>query len=244
MRVPHAADLLDAWDAGAHVSSAERALLLARTVRGESIEELAARPLGWIAAELLQLRASLAGPRLVCLVDCARCGTVVESEIDIHELLANAGQSFDEAPALRSLRIDDIDVEFRLPTCRDLLALHGDAQDASQSLAHAVIARASQEGEARLPTEVLGRVRAPLERAILDADPLARIDLGIACPVCGFAWTEPLDVGEFVWTEAADHAQRLLFEVARLAAAFGWHEHDILAMSERRRRHYLELLAS
>lgn len=245
MRVPRAADLLDAWDAGAHASGAQRALLLARMVREEPIEELAAMPLGWIAAQLLRLRAALAGPTLVCLVDCRQCGTVVESEVDTRDLLASApGDPQESGPALHHVRADDIDVEFRLPTSRDLLALRGDAQEASRSLARAVIARASQNGQALSPADALVSVRAPLERAILEADPLARIDLSVACPACGLTWSEPLHVSEFVWAEVSGLAVRLLHEVARLASAFGWREDDILALSDHRRRQYLELLAS
>jgi len=245
MQVPRAADLLDAWDAGAHASSAQRALLLAQIVCEESIEELAAMPLGWIAAQLLRVRAALVGPTLVCLVDCRRCGTGVESRIDVEELIVNAGgEAPAEKGALHHVRADGVDVEFRLPTCRDLLALHGDAQEASGALACAVIARALQNSETLLPADVPASVRAPLERAILEVDPLARIDLGIVCPACGVSWTEPLHVSEFVWTEVSDLAQRLIGEVARLAGAFGWREHDILEMSSHRRRQYLELLSS
>jgi len=81
MPPPRATDLLDAWDAGLHSSSARRALLLLATARPDPIDQLAAMPLGQVAAELLRLHASLFGPTLVCLADCRSCGTVVESEV-------------------------------------------------------------------------------------------------------------------------------------------------------------------
>ena len=50
-----------------------------------------------------------------------------------------------------------------------------------------------------------------------------------------------LDVGAHVWTEVDAAARRMMGEVAAIAAAFGWTEAAILAMSDARRRAYLEL---
>src|SRR5688572_24542259 len=110
MRMPSAAALLDAWDAGCHATGARRALLLARlapsharaSASGDSDSaadtvgspdappdtgppsdtDLAHLPLGHIAARVLALRAALFGPALASLADCPRCGTVVESQVD------------------------------------------------------------------------------------------------------------------------------------------------------------------
>jgi hypothetical protein len=246
MGVPHAADLLNAWDAGAHASSAQRALLLLQTVRPESHEELSAMPLGWVAAQLLTLRGSLLGPTLVCLVGCRRCDTVVESQVAIEQLTALAGANSLPIRTAAPLRFvqDDYLVEFRLPTSADLLMLRGDAREAGQTLAHALIIRASHDGAAVLAADLPVAVNAGLERAVLEHDPLAQIDLGMACPSCEFAWSETLHVSEFIWTELSAFAQRLLQDVARLASAFGWREADILEMSAVRRRFYLDLFST
>jgi hypothetical protein len=246
MRVPHAADLLDAWDGGARASSAQRALLLLQTVRPESLDELSALPLGWVAAELLTLRSSLLGPTLVCLVGCRQCHAVVESQVEIDQLTALAGEDPPAISAAAPLRFvqDDYLVEFRLPTSADLLLLRGDAREAGRTLAHALIVSASRDGVAVRAADLPIAVDAGLERAVLEHDPLARIELSVACPTCEFAWSEPLHVTEFVWTELSAFAQRLLQDVARLASAFGWREADILGMSATRRRFYLELLAA
>ena len=126
MRGPSAADVLNTWDAGTTASSAERALILLRTVRPEPIDQLAAMPLGWIAVELLRLRAALLGPTLSCLANCPRCDTVIESQIGIAQLTGAAGVSRGaESPSHHRLKAVDLDVEFRLPTSNDLLALKG-----------------------------------------------------------------------------------------------------------------------
>jgi len=50
------------------------------------------------------------------------------------------------------------------------------------------------------------------------------------------------DILTYLWSEIEDWAQRLLLEVHTLALAYGWSERDILAMSPRRRRLYLEMV--
>ncbi len=54
----------------------------------------------------------------------------------------------------------------------------------------------------------------------------------------------PFDILSYLWTEIEDWAQRLLVDVHTLAVSYGWSERDILALSPRRRRMYLELLGA
>lgn len=246
MRVPSAADLLDAWDSGSRASGAQRALLLLQMVRPEPVEQLAKMPLGWIAAQILKLRATLLGPEIVCLTNCRQCDTVVESRVEVEQLTALAidAEHEEAGPKLFPLQQGDYCVEFRLPTCADLIALHGNLESAAHALALFQIERAFHAGKELAPAELPTDIHAALEHAVLDHDPLAHIELGLTCPNCGLRWPETLHVIDFVWTEITALAQRLLGEVARLAYAFGWRESDILAMSDERRRRYLELLPS
>src|SRR4051794_29528105 len=156
MRVPHAVDLLDAWDAGARASSTQRALLLLQTCRPESLDELSVKPLGWVAAQLLALRGSLLGPTLVCLVNCRQCQTTVESHVEIEQLTALARE---DPPGSRSsaplqLHEDDYLIEFRLPTSGDLLTLRGNAREAGRTLAQSLVVRASHDGGAVLAADL------------------------------------------------------------------------------------------
>jgi len=245
MPPPRATDLLDAWDAGLHSSSARRALLLLATARPDPIDQLAAMPLGQVAAELLRLHASLFGPTLVCLADCRSCGTVVESEVDVAQLTSlDTGRALADQAAPLVVTDADVDVEFRLPTSADLVTLAGDVPSAASALAHAIVIRASRQGRDVSFADLPARVNAALERCVVEHDPLARIELQMTCPQCGSTWTEWLQVGEFVWSEVSNLAERLLGDVARLAYAFGWREADILAMSASRRQHYLAMLPS
>ena len=51
-----------------------------------------------------------------------------------------------------------------------------------------------------------------------------------------------LDLLDCAWTVVEAHARRLLGEVHRLARAYGWREHDVLALGAARRAAYLELV--
>ena len=74
------------------------------------------------------------------------------------------------------------------------------------------------------------------------ADPQADVELALSCPACGHAWPAAFDIASFLWTEVDAWARVLLHEIHALASAYGWREADILALSPRRRRAYLELI--
>lgn len=65
MRALTPTEVLDAYDDGAEF--AERWLALVSRATGASRDELAGKPLGWMTAQLLALRAELFGPSLSCL---------------------------------------------------------------------------------------------------------------------------------------------------------------------------------
>jgi hypothetical protein len=83
-----------------------------------------------------------------------------------------------------------------------------------------------------------------IERALAAADPRADVELETTCPSCGSETRSVFDIASFLRVELDAWGRRTLHEVATLAAAFGWHERDILAMSAWRRRYYVEAAAS
>ena len=97
------------------------------------------------------------------------------------------------------------------------------------------------DGEAAAAEALPGAVRKAIASRMREADPQAEIELALECPTCAHAWLARLDVIAFVWAELGALAQRLLHDVHRLAAAYGWGEAEILAMSPWRRRAYLDM---
>jgi hypothetical protein len=84
-------------------------------------------------------------------------------------------------------------------------------------------------------------VEAAVQEALAGADPDLLIE--VRCPACDHAWEARLDVADFLWIEVVAGARRVADEVAGLAAAYGWREADVLALSPWRRRLYLDLAA-
>jgi hypothetical protein len=66
-------------------------------------------------------------------------------------------------------------------------------------------------------------------------------DVAISCDACGESWTRVLDVDDYLWCELDAWAARTLQDIHLLATAYGWSEAQVLAVSPRRRRRYLEL---
>ena len=131
---------------------------------------------------------------------------------------------------------------FRLPTSADLLDA-GVVEGRGALLKRCVeTARLGSEAAdlAALPEDVVKAISA----AMAQADPQAEVRIAMTCPSCSHQWSSLFDILSFLWGEIEDWAQRLLVEVHMLASAYGWSERDIVAMSPRRRRMYLDMVGA
>ena len=79
------------------------------------------------------------------------------------------------------------------------------------------------------------------EDGIDQTDPYAEVTLAMSCASCDHRWQGDFDISSFFWSEIEAWAARILHEVHILASTYGWREHDILALSPRRRQIYLEM---
>lgn len=213
-----AEELLRLWESGSGAGSVDRALaVLSAAYPDAAREELLDLPLGRRDALLLGVHAELVGARLDCVVSCPACDEALELELAVADLLGSAR---------------DEDLRVRLPTSADLLAAA-----AEPDLARRRAALVERVAGASLNEPELRELAAAIERA----DPLTDVRVASRCPECDTSWSAQLDVGEFVWRELAARARALMAEVDGLARRYGWAEADILAMSEIRRRWYLEV---
>lgn len=249
MRSLTATELLNIWETGRHVSPSRRSLLLLSAAFPEEREVLADIPLGGVCRRLLQLRALLFGPTLNCLAGCPACRGTIETSVEVDELLGqdrHDQNTLDASvePKPYAIVHGDYSVEFRLPTARDVMALDGTKVQAVSKLAELLIISSTCMGEQVAVGNLPEGILAAVEHQVTDLDPLAQIELALSCPDCAATWEENLHIIDFLWQEIGNLARRLLFEVARLAATFGWSEQDILNLSPERRRSYLELLGA
>jgi hypothetical protein len=98
----------------------------------------------------------------------------------------------------------------------------------------------TREGQpvSALPPEL----RALVSKVMAELDPQADVTLDLVCPECDCRWTEGLDVGELVWTELSAEARGLLYDVHRIACAYGWSQREVLELPHSVRQAYLELV--
>ncbi len=78
--------------------------------------------------------------------------------------------------------------------------------------------------------------------AMEDADPLPAMLLDVKCPVCGLRGEYNFDLERLALRLLEESQRKLRHSVHRLASAYHWNEREILAIPERRRRQYLDLI--
>ncbi|MGH3796780.1 MAG: hypothetical protein ACRDSP_18035 [Pseudonocardiaceae bacterium] len=226
--------LLATWEAGLGQGPTQRALILA-AAGGAEPSSVADLSIGRRAEFMLALRESCFGTTFPCAVTCPACGEELELELTIDDVRAAAPQ---DGTRITS---GDLDVEFRLLTSRDLLAVQPAAPDARRRLLHRCVLTAEQRGQqvpvGELPDEVLDA----LTTALSTRDPQADVLLALDCAVCGQQWSSPFDIAAYLWTELGTYVRRLLHDVHALASVYGWSEDEVLAVSPARRQCYLEM---
>ena len=229
------------WEVGESQHPLDRALiLLAAACPEQSWEELAALSIGERDTLLLALREQTLGPMLNGFSECPRCAERLEFDTAAGNLRVAEPDPAEEAGELAT---DGLVLRFRLPNSRDLAAVLScrDSDAARSLLVQRCVLQASRDEApvscSELPADVIDK----LAQRMAECDPQAEVLLDLRCPTCGHGWQALLDIVAFFWAELAARAKRLLGEVHALARAYGWSEADILSMSARRRRFYLEM---
>ena len=235
-----AATLLTLWEEEADLPAVPRALALLAAARpGTTVEEWSRRTIGERDGELLALRQELFGDVLDAAATCQACGESLEVSFTADDLRQAAPAELD---ALR-VELDGYQVQSRVPTSLDLLEVT--SSSGAEATAGALLRRCVKTARfgdtdidaAKLPDNVLRAV----SEGMAAADPLADVQVALACPACEQTMSITFDVASYLWNEIDELAQRMLVEVHLLAGAYGWTETDVLALSPRRRRLYLEM---
>jgi hypothetical protein len=199
---------------------------------------------------LLAAYSSLHGPLQSGLFDCVGCGCAIEVALDLDALDAvmrpeDGAEAIDQAVQFR-FEHGALSCTCRVPDTHDHLAVlaYSAPEPARRELMSRCISDLRRSGN-EIDVDALTAAEAAAIGAALEArDPGAVVSVDVACPACGAAETCFLDPPAFMWRRLVSDAQRLLYEVHTLAAAYGWREADVLALPSRRRRRYLRLTAS
>jgi hypothetical protein len=244
MRPLTAQELLELWESCHGQAPAERALALLAGVYPEaSWDALAALSIGQRDARLLALRERLWGPQMTALVICPDCGEQLELNLDTRVMLSYSQQ---DQPGEISLSIADFTMIIRLPTSLDVLAVaaHADPETGGSLILQRCLLSAQQAGAPVNAAQLPPAVVEGLAQRMAEADPLADIQLDVACPTCAHRWRAAFDIVSFLWREIEAWARRMLNDVHTLAAAYGWCERDILDLGPMRRQFYLEMASA
>ncbi len=220
-----------------------RLLMLVPAFPELSIGDLSAVALGNRNAYLFALRRSLFGSTLAAGVLCDRCREPIEFELCVEDVCSiDDIERTSPAPTEpKELSFDGVTLSLRAITSRDLSALSREtplaqAEHALRKRSIAIVSPSPEVGS----IEDLSQEQLTLAiDALQEHDPYAETWLQLSCQSCKHEWSSLLDIAGYLWAEISAVVQRVLDEVATIAQAFGWSEHEILKMSPSRREFYL-----
>jgi hypothetical protein len=227
--------LLEAWErASAEVELQRPLALLEVALPGSDSRALAELPLAERDRLLLALHALSFGSALDVFGTCAGCKVGFEFSVPVADLLAAQGAQATQP----QISWSEAGCEFALRPVNtgDLLATLERAalEDAQELLLERCLTTSPATG-GPLPGSVLEKFE--------ELHAGSELTCAVVCPECGHEEPVDLDIARFLWIEVRRAARRLLGEVHALAAAYGWSEQAILALSVQRRASYLELAA-
>lgn len=208
-------------------------------VTADDVRELTA---GDREALVLHVRRRTVGEELECLVACAACAAPIAVELAVGELLVAPSEHpseryevvIGENGTTRALR-------FRPPNGADQ-EIAGPVAASDLDRAVALVLHRCVEGLAE-GSPVSADLTMVVSAAMAKVDPQAEIVLDLECPDCGEPCSTVLDAADFFFRELGLREGAIFQEVHTLASRYGWSEADVLALPERRRRRYLELVA-
>jgi hypothetical protein len=239
-------DIVQIWEIGQGQHPLDRALtLLSFAVPELTWDDLASLAIGQRDHYLLTLRELTLGSRMDGFAQCPQCQELLEFDLNVRDVRVR-GSGFEVgaiAPTYK-LTVEGVEVEFRLPTSRDLAAIVHcrDLAAARLQLAQRCTVQVSQNGVAVAIEHLPAAVLTQLGDRMVEFDPQAEVLLDLSCPACHHSWQVLFDIVSFFWAELNVQAKRLLREVHTLARFYGWREADILAMSAMRRQCYLDMV--
>ena len=238
----------------------ERAtLLLSRCVtrlgeleRTESAE-VRALSMGDREALLLHVRRLTFGERMTCVLRCVACGEPMDLELQISDLLVPVTtipkQRYQEFFCCDDARFR---VNFRIPTGADVEAAICSGNCVPDKAAPELLVRCVESVEredghekytAALAEDWPPALVEQISGRLAEADAQAEIGLQLTCPVCRHEFPSFFDVTNYLLRELETRERQLYQDVHQLALAYHWSESEILKMSPRKRKLYLDMIA-
>lgn len=241
--------LMALMEAGSGRSSIDRAqLMLAWGYPERTWKELAALPIGVRDTLLFKLRQQLFGNNSKLSCHCPHCQANFQFDADISDILA-VTDTVDDANSCVVVKAGRTSLKLRPIDGRDLAALptNLDEQEAVRFLVARVIVSVSNSAGNMVAVPRSDDIKESWIKAAAAAlakkDPLSVVAFGLACADCNHEWRVFFDAGQLLWSELAAENAATLEEIHLLAKNYGWHEADIVAIPQMRRKVYANKLS-
>jgi len=169
-------------------------------------------------------------------VTCYRCSQPFEMRFSLVDLMEHVTNRVRDAekPDIRGLFTTPDGRRFRLPTVQDQQEIAGLDVDTATA---ALRARCLVDGDAAAAPEELDSI---MERV----GPMLDADLDAVCPHCGVAQAVRFDIQSYLFRALGYEKQFLLYEVHRIATAYGWRYDETLGLTREDRRKLVRLIES
>jgi hypothetical protein len=240
MNISAVRQLLQVWERGALGTSTRRGLLLLSAACDERPEALLAFSIGRRDALLLDMHEQLFGPRIAALATCEACREHFELGFE----LASVRVGFDACSGAHRYADGDYEIEFRSANSADLLVIEraATAAIAQRALLARCVLSARKAAESITADALPGHIVSGLAERMTELDAQAEVAFDTQCAACGRPQRLWFDIVTHLWSVLDRWARAMLSEVHQLAAAYGWSEQRILALSSVRRRAYLRMV--
>jgi hypothetical protein len=175
------------------------------------------------------------GDRIDNTIGCQRCGQPFEIDFSLQAVVDSLEKkgAHPRAKALGGNRFEtEAGIAFRVPTGRDERTIA--AVDPSE--AEAALLRCC------LPEDSTAVSAAVVEELLAEIAPLVELELEARCPECGHTHALQFDIQSYLLQALMGDQKRLTWEIHRLAATYGWSLGEILSLTRRERRSFVELI--
>jgi hypothetical protein len=195
---------------------------------------------------MLKLRELTLGKNLRAVIVCGdpKCAQSMDIMLNLDDLAPVAKHV--EQRVFKFEAGESFTFEFRLPVGADQEAC-ADFCDDSEAAINRLLARivlringesVAEQRISELPAGVLRE----LEQRIEELAPLQSVDLEATCVECGRALVSHLDLTSFFLNELQQNQRVLEREIHYIAWHYHWPEREILSLTRRKRRRYIELI--
>jgi hypothetical protein len=158
-------------------------------------------------------------------------------ELSVRRLLQ---PSLAEARAESRVSVGRLNLRIRPVTGEDLevIASAAEGEDLSEALVRACIL----SSEPALPPRLSKELIADLGSKLAELDPQADLVLGLECPTCHRSFKAPFSIEDFLLQEFRSRRSLLEREVHWIAFNYHWSEDEILSLTVRKRKRYVDLI--